>query len=93
MMLLSAMPCSDEVENILTSQTTFQSVSAQQSSGDEESCSPACLCVCCGQRVIAPLENQLPVNIAFEEIKKQVLFEGAKPEQRQNAIWNPPKMA
>lgn len=90
--LISLLPCTDEVENNeLSTATSFQ-----VTHGDDkavENCSSICMCACCGQRIVAVEQAQFniqaPIQFPNHTIKSYQFFL----EQLDSNIWQPPKIA
>jgi len=93
MVLLTAMPCSDEAE--LRNETSIEiaHISADDHTGCTETCSPICACACCGQNVVQNNFVQLEVNIPIIVGSKVSTLTCLSLKQRSNNIWQPPKLA
>jgi len=91
MVLLSALPCNDEIEN---HDATFSQVSKveQKKSQEAESCSPICLCSCCGQSVVQPQFVGFEVKISTVDLDNQIANYHFSIEHRAQNIWQPPKL-
>lgn len=91
MVLLSALPCNDEIEN---QDATFSQISKveQKKSQEAESCSPICLCSCCGQSVVEPEFIAFEIKIPILILENQIANYHFSLEQRAQNIWQPPKL-
>ncbi|WP_316771402.1 DUF6660 family protein [Pedobacter frigiditerrae] len=91
MVLLSALPCNDEIENL---DAAFSQISTieQKKSLETESCSPICLCSCCGQSVVEPQLVTFEVKIPAIAVENQLANYPFSLEQRAQNIWQPPKL-
>jgi len=90
--LISLLPCTDEVEN----NGVPTAISFQVTHGDDETaenCSSICMCACCGQRIVAIEQSQFhiqkPIQFPNHTIKNYQFFL----EQLDSNIWQPPKIA
>ena len=92
MVLLSVMPCSDELENQVSINNTTSTIAHEKDDCNTESCTSICLCTCCGQSVIE-------VDLAFFAIKTPTIelpslntsYQFQLSQSDQN-IWQPPKL-
>jgi hypothetical protein len=89
MVLLSALPCNDEIENPVFSQI---SKLEKEKSQETESCSSVCLCSCCGQSVVEPLFIAFEVKIPILELENKIANYHFSLAQRAQNIWQPPKL-
>ncbi|SOD18256.1 DUF6660 family protein [Pedobacter xixiisoli] len=90
--LISLLPCTDEVECTDAPAVT----SSQITHGDDkavETCSSICMCACCGQRIVAveQVKFQIKASVQFPNhtVKNYQFFL----EQLDSNIWQPPKIA
>ncbi|TCC87991.1 hypothetical protein EZ428_19890 [Pedobacter frigiditerrae] len=92
MVLLSALPCNDEIEN---QDAAFSHISKieQKKSQEAESCSPICLCSCCGQSVVEPQLVVFELKIPTVELEKELAQHQFSLLQQAYHIWQPPKLA
>lgn len=90
--MLSALPCSDELEVQAFEQKTIAKVEHNKASGSTESCSPICLCTCCGQSVVEPqlVTFQLK-STTFVAQNRMASYQFSVEQITQN-IWQPPKL-
>lgn len=92
MVLLSALPCSDDLENKEFTKGTSTRVAHEQDDCNTESCSPICLCTCCGQSVVGPTFIAFEVKIPIIELEnKNSNYPFSLGRIAQN-IWQPPKL-
>jgi hypothetical protein len=89
--LLSVVPCSDEVEAGFATQQ-IENLAHGKQQGSAEACSPICLCACCGQSIIAPQQVQFEVRIPTVAFKKPGLTADFVCKQSPRSIWQPPKI-
>ncbi|TKC05379.1 hypothetical protein FA048_16755 [Pedobacter polaris] len=90
--LLSALPCSDELENKDFVENTSAIISHEKDDCKTESCSPICLCTCCGQSVIETDLVSFTTKILATERPSLISAYHFKLEQRDQNIWQPPKL-
>ena len=91
MVLLSALPCNDEIENQDASFSQISKVE-QKKSQEAENCSPICLCSCCGQSVVEPQFIGFEINIPTVDLENKISNYHFSLEQRAQTIWQPPKL-
>ena len=91
MVLLSALPCNDEIENQDAAISQISKVE-QKKSQEAESCSPICLCSCCGQSVVEPKLITFEVKIPVTELEDKISNYHFSLQQRAQNIWQPPKL-
>ena len=91
MTLLSALPCNDEIENQGAAFSQISKVE-QKKSQEAESCSPICLCSCCGQSVVEPQFVTFEVKIPAIAVENQLANYPFSLEHRAQSIWQPPKL-
>lgn len=91
MVLLSALPCNDDLDNqTLTSQNS--SKVEQKKSQEAESCSPICLCSCCGQSVVATELGSYNIKNPILLLRNLIAVYQFKLPQSDKNIWQPPKL-
>lgn len=93
MVLLTAMPCSDEAEFRNEISIELAHISSDDHSGCTETCSPICACACCGQNLVQDNFVQLEFNLPTLIGRKTVTLTCLSLKQRANNIWQPPKLA
>ncbi len=89
--MLSAFPCSDELDGDDLTQNAIVSIAHGIEKGQMESCSPICACKCCGQSLVEIDVNRIALKPAVNFLAKQVASPQFLLLQRSNNIWNPPK--
>lgn len=92
MVLLSALPCNDEIDARGYATQNISKVE-QKKAQETESCSPICLCSCCGQNVVEPQVAIFEIEIPSIEIEKQLADYRFSLLQQSHHIWQPPKLA
>jgi hypothetical protein len=92
MVLLSILPCNDELEAHEITTHAIVTVTHQQDASAAESCSPLCLCACCGQQVVAPSQTYFEMPISIAKAKNITIVNGIAPQKRAFGIWQPPKL-
>jgi hypothetical protein len=92
MVLLSALPCSDEVEDQDFTTQTISTVSHQEDDCSTESCLPTCACNCCGQSVVEVDLSVTKIAIPILELPKFTFNYQFKLAQSDQNIWQPPKL-
>lgn len=91
--LLSVMPCSDDLDTHNFKTTSITQVEHGKQEGSAESCSPICMCNCCGQSVVQPTLTVLEIKIPVLEIDKVIANYQSSLAQRASNIWQPPKLS
>jgi hypothetical protein len=86
------MPCGDELEVPVFSENSILIVE-HESKTNEENCSPICFCTCCGQLVIAIKMVSFTVQAPTLEFLNPVAVYHFKLKQRDQNIWQPPKLS
>lgn len=89
--MLSAFPCSDELEHDGFTQNTIVMISHGIAKGQMETCPPICVCTCCGQSIVEIDVARMMLKIALTTLDKQMPNSQFLLQQRNNNIWNPPK--
>jgi hypothetical protein len=92
MVLLSIMPCGDEFEPDFSSSNKISKISHSDTQNSNESCSPICLCTCCGQSIVKPSLAVFQIQIPFIQLDKNIPNTLLDVEQRARNIWQPPKL-
>ncbi|MFD0939693.1 DUF6660 family protein [Pedobacter boryungensis] len=91
--LLSVLPCSDELEGQEFTQQIIVKIDHDKAKGSAESCSPICLCSCCGQSVIEPQFIAFQSENGAFIVENQTSTHDFSLEQRAKNIWQPPKLS
>jgi len=89
--LLSVLPCSDELEAQEFTQHTIVKVDHDKARGNAENCSPICLCSCCGQSVVEPQFATFQSKTVAFKGENQISTHQFSLQQRADNIWQPPK--
>ena len=90
--LLSALPCSDEIENPdLISQATI-TLSHEKDDCNTESCLPTCACNCCGQSLVEVDLSLAQIEVPILELAKLTFNYQFNLAQSDQNIWQPPKL-
>ncbi len=94
MILLSVMPCSDDLNahEIAPTNKITKVAHGKQKSG-EESCSPICACSCCGQTLITMKFLHLEIVIPSLILEKVLPHYQFSSQETNSTIWQPPKLA
>lgn len=95
-LLLSGLPCSDEVdcaENKTETSKTNQHTNHQE---DTETCSPFCICACCGTNIVlnfsfSPLISEI-AQCFLSEKGKINFYNTSFISDFYGNIWQPPKI-
>lgn len=96
MLLLTCTPCADTYEDYLKSKESIISQTDDRNTNKEhnETCSPFCICTCCG--------HQTPFNIlaalikytkAFKVDKQFTIYNQSIVSSYYGNIWQPPKLS
>lgn len=91
MVLLSALPCNDDIENDIFETKSISKI-AQKNSQEKENCSPICLCSCCGQSIVEPQFITFQIKIPTLELENKSTSYHFPLQQRAQNIWQPPKL-
>ncbi|WP_379084889.1 DUF6660 family protein [Pedobacter sp. UC225_65] len=91
--LLSALPCSDELSARDFTQNIIAKVEHGKQEGSTEACSPICLCTCCGQSVVATSFINFSIEVPIAELIAPIASYEFALQQRPVNIWQPPKLA
>ena len=92
LILLSLMPCSDELEiNGFVKNTVFTTPHESDNCKTEE-CSTVCICKCCGQSLVEINISVMTVEPVVNSLAKQADNPQFLLLQRSNNIWHPPKV-
>ncbi|MFA6276289.1 MAG: DUF6660 family protein [Pedobacter sp.] len=89
--LLSVLPCSDELAAQEFTQQAVVKVDHDKAKGSAENCSPICLCSCCGQSVVEPQFVAFQTKITTFKVENEISTHQFSLEQRAKNIWQPPK--
>ncbi len=92
MVLLSAMPCDDELETINFTQDNSIFMGHDLLQGETESCYPICVCNCCGQSLIEAVVISFKIKVPSLVMQKQNAFYAFKLPKHNKSIWQPPKL-
>jgi hypothetical protein len=87
------MPCSDDLDFHGYTTTSITQVEHGKQEGSAESCSPICMCVCCGQSLVKPELIVFAIRIPVLEIDKLISNYQFSLKQLSANIWQPPKMS
>lgn len=93
MVLLSALPCSDESETRNFSQNLMAKVEHAKQEGSTEACPAICACTCCGQSVVTTTLTNFSIEISIAELNDPIAIYTFSLQQRPINIWQPPKLA
>lgn len=93
MVLLSALPCSDESETRDFSQNAIAKVEHGKREGSTEACAAICACTCCGQSVVATTVIDFSIEVPIAELNDPIAIYQFSLQQRPINIWQPPKLA
>lgn len=96
--VLACLPCSDNTEcgDYAPASQAARTDTHQDHSHEAETCSPFCICSCCGQQVPQlSFSNPLPEPKApfGEETKNYSLYRSSACSDFYGNIWQPPKIA
>lgn len=93
MVLLSALPCSDEFEEYNFTENTTLSVAHGLDEGKMENCFPICACTCCGKSMVEIDVVNFAVKVPLSLLAKHTAIGDFRLQQRNRNIWHPPKFA
>jgi hypothetical protein len=90
---LAVLPCSDNTECASNNQQVLMTATHSDHDHEEESCTPLCLCSCCGTQSISPFAQH--VNPVFFDtgLKTGSVYSSVLLEDYPASIWQPPKSA
>ena len=92
-LLLSALPCSDELNINDFSQNVTLTFDHDIQQGETENCFPICACNCCGQSIVEIQIANLNLKPDVRSIARQISNYQSLLQQFNNSIWHPPKTA
>ena len=92
-LVLSCMPCMDEVD-AAESKTTIEisTTTNQQEHSDEDNCSPFCTCSCCASCVFIS-HSVLLTQIILSATEKKADHLPAAISEISLPVWQPPKLS
>lgn len=93
MVLLSALPCSDEFEEYSFTQNATLNVAHDVDAGKMESCFPICACICCGKSMVEIDVVNFAIKVPLSLLDKHTSADNFRLQQRNRNIWHPPKLA
>jgi uncharacterized protein DUF6660 len=93
MLCLSCIPCNDKDENF--SGITSNILHEKKNHAEKESCTPLCICSCCGQiSIINPEAQKFTVEQTSIFQLKHSGYNGLfLPSQCLESIWQPPRLS
>ena len=92
MVLFTATPCSDDLEDFGFTQSAIVKVSHGVEKEQIEICSPICACICCGQSLVEIDISVMTVKSVVNPLAKQAANSHFLLLERNNNIWHPPKV-
>lgn len=92
MVLLSALPCSDELEEFNFTQNASLDIAHGIAEGQMETCSPICACTCCGTSMVEIEAVNLTVKAPLNLSDQHNSTYNFHLQQRNRNIWHPPKI-
>lgn len=91
-LLLSALPCSDELNELDFSENTTLNIGNDIQQGELEACFAICTCNCCGQHIVEIQVANPNVKPSEKSLAKQISNYQSLLQQQDSSIWHPPKV-
>jgi len=88
--LISLLPCSDEVA--CNDEPVTTNIQISHNDNTEENCTSICICACCGQRIVVVEQVQFAIQIPIQFPKHTIKKYQFHLEQLARNIWQPPKV-
>jgi hypothetical protein len=94
-LILSLLPCGDksDCKDNSASHIEYGTTDHSDHPQDSETCSPFCICVCCGQTINFLSFQQLAFNINPVSEKQIIFYRQSVLQEITSAIWQPPKIS
>ena len=92
MLCLSCIPCNDKAESF---SNIASAAHEKKNHAEKESCTPLCICSCCGQiSIISPsVEKFIVEQTSIVQLKRSRYNSLFLPSQYLESIWQPPKIS
>jgi hypothetical protein len=95
-MVLSLVPCSDDIAiqpNGDCSISSIENHSHNHESETEDSCTPFCICQCCGSSILPPLYAFIDSNKKAENSKYYPNYVSNYSFDFKGGVWHPPSVS
>lgn len=93
MLALACLPCADVEDGMDNSQIIITKTHRNTKNTQPETCSPFCICNCCGQRLSNPQSFAIIDFTTTYINKKQSAFQSFSLQNVMNNIWQPPRLS
>jgi hypothetical protein len=88
---LSALPCTDEQVGAEKQDTELTVAGHTSHDHEQETCSPFCICACCGVSVFLSM-NTCEIRITEVPVNNSIPFVSGQVLEVPQSIWQPPKL-